>query len=180
MMDDTNTLEETSRQGSCQAQDCGKVEVAQVSGQLRDCQQQVAEWKDKYLRLNADLDNLNRRAAKDRALSIHTAQVTLLLPLLTIVDDFERALAANQGTTPLEIKGWAEGISMIYASLAKYLQSVGVEPMKSYDHFNPEQHEALTQVDAEGKATGDIVAVLQKGYLFKGEVLRHAKVSVAK
>ena len=59
---------------------------------LKTCQAQVAEWQDKYLRVNADLDNVNRRAAKDRALAQYTAQVTLLLPLLTIVDDFERAL----------------------------------------------------------------------------------------
>jgi molecular chaperone GrpE len=176
MMDDFNTQEETV---SGNGQACAQ-EDSHISYALRECQQQVGEWKDKYIRLTADLDNLNRRAAKDRALSLHTAQVALLTPLLSIVDDFERALETKMGDTPGDIRGWIEGISMIHSSLVKYLQSVGVEPMKSYDHFDPERHEALVSVEAEGKEPDSIVAILQKGYLLKGEVLRHAKVSVVR
>ena len=144
---------------------------------LHACQAQIGEWKDKYLRVNADLDNVNRRSAKDRALSQHTAQVALLLPLLTIVDDFERALAQQNAST--DIHKLVEGITMIHTSLQKYLSSVGVEPIEQYDQFDPELHEALTSVASDTHASGAIVSVLQKGYLFKGSPLRPAKVSVA-
>lgn len=176
MIDETNKEQATG----CDAQDCCRQDVQHLSSQLRDAQNQVTEWKDKYLRLNADLDNVNRRAAKDRALSLHMAQVALLVPLLSIVDDFERAIDSARLASSDEHKGILDGITMIYTALLKYLHSVGVEPMTSYEHFDPEHHEALAQVDVEGKVSGDIVAVLQKGYLFKNEVLRHAKVSVAK
>jgi molecular chaperone GrpE len=146
---------------------------------LNACRVQVGEWQDKYLRVNADLDNVNRRAAKDRALAQHTAQVALLLPLLTIVDDFERALEQQQQGDVTDVHKWREGISMIYASLQKYLSSVGVEPIKEYDQFDPELHEALTSVASDTHASGSIVSVLQKGYRFKGSPLRPAKVSVA-
>jgi len=150
---------------------------ATLQDELSACKVQISEWKDKYLRVNADLDNVNRRAARDRALSQYTAQVALLLPLLTIVDDFERALE-QRGTAP-DTQQWAEGISMIYTSLLKYLTSVGVEPMTNDDQFDPELHEALTSVASDTHASGSIVSVLQKGYLFKGQLLRPAKVSVA-
>ncbi len=144
---------------------------------LKTCQAQAAEWQDKYLRVNADLDNVNRRAAKDRALAQYTAQVNLLLPLLIIVDDFERAL--EQQNAASDMHTWTEGIKMIYTSLLKYLASVGVEPIKQYENFDPELHEALTSVASDTHASGAIVSVLQKGYLFKGQPLRPAKVSVA-
>jgi molecular chaperone GrpE len=148
-----------------------------LQDELSACKVQVSEWKDKYLRVNADLDNVNRRAAKDRALSQYTAQVALLLPLLTIVDDFERAI--EQRSTAPDVQKWAEGITMIYTSLLKYLTSVGVEPMTNYDQFDPELHEALTSVVSDSHTSGSVVSVLQKGYLFKGQLLRPAKVSVA-
>jgi len=151
----------------------------QLQAALNACQAQVGEWKDKYLRVNADLDNVNRRAAKDRALAQHTAQVALLLPLLSIVDDFERALEQQQNGTANDMHKWLEGIKMIHTSLQKYLSSVGVEPMKQYDQFDPELHEALTSVASDTHASGSVVSVLQKGYLLKGQPLRPAKVSVA-
>ena len=148
-----------------------------VQEELSACQAQVVEWKDKYLRVNADLDNVNRRAAKDRALSQHTAQVAIVLPLLTIVDDFERAL--EQQATTTDVHKLVEGITMIHTSLVKYLASVGVEPITEYGEFDPELHEALTSVVSDTHASGMVVSVLQKGYLFRGKPLRPAKVSVA-
>jgi molecular chaperone GrpE len=151
---------------------------AQLQEALNACQMQLGEWKDKYLRVNADLDNVNRRAAKDRALAQHTAQVALLLPLLSIVDDFERALE-QQKNAPGDTHKLIEGITMIHTSLQKYLSSIGVEPIKQYGQFDPELHEALTSVTSDTQTSGSIVSVLQQGYLFKGSPLRPAKVSVA-
>jgi molecular chaperone GrpE len=158
----------------------GDTKEQQVHEQLKVCQAQLSEWKDKYLRVNADLDNVTRRAAKDRALSHYNAQVALLLPLLSIVDDFERALEQHNTGQSADSKQWVDGITMIHTSLIKYLASAGVEPMTDYDHFDPEYHEALVHVASDIHTSGQIVAVLAKGYLFKGQVLRPAKVSVAK
>jgi molecular chaperone GrpE len=149
----------------------------QLQMQIAECQTALEEWKEKYLRVNADFDNFRKRTAKDQALWRQTAQIEVILPLLSIVDDFDRALEGQQGE--LTQKG-LEGFVLIHKALNKYLQSLGVEVMTDYETFNPEYHEAIMQVDAPGYESGNIVAVLEKGYLFKGIVLRPAKVSVAK
>lgn len=152
--------------------------VEQLHTQLAECQVSLEEWKDKFVRVNADFDNFRKRTAKDQALWRQTAQIEVLLPIISIVDDFDRALESQQGAQSSHVS--LEGFALIHKSLNKYLQSLGVEVMTDYETFNPEYHEAIMTVDAPGYESGSIVSVLEKGYLFKGIVLRPAKVSVAK
>jgi len=164
----------------------------QLNTQLVECQIALEECKEKYMRVNADFDNFRKRTAKDQALWRQTAQIEVLLPIISIVDDFDRALETQTGehvshvglSVDLSVEALAksglEGFVLIHKSLNKYLQNLGVEVMTDYDVFNPEYHEAIMQVDVPAYESGRIVAVLEKGYLFKGLVLRPAKVSVAK
>lgn len=156
----------------------GNASAGQLETQLTTCQASLEEWKEKYLRVNADFDNFRKRTAKDQALWRQTAQIEVLLPIISIVDDFDRALESQTGEQASH--AGLEGFALIHKSLNKYLHSLGVEVMTDYDTFDPEYHEAIMQVDVPGYESGHIVSVLEKGYLFKGIVLRPAKVSVAK
>lgn len=145
---------------------------------LENCQAMLSEWQEKYARLTADMDNFKKRTTKERADWAHAERAKTILPLLTIQDNFERAMALEQSPTP-EMQSWFDGISMIYHSFGQYLQNAGVKEV-SYDTFDPEYHEALIQVDSSEHDSGDVVEVMEKGYVLNDKVLRPAKVSVAK
>jgi len=143
------------------------------------CKQEVARWKEQYLRARADLENFSKRVEKERGNVALFAQAEVLLDLLAVIDDFDRALEQKQGSGTQESDSWRVGIEMIRASLDKVLETYGVKPMIEYSAFNPEFHEAISQMPIEGKTAGSIVHVAQKGYLRNGVVLRAAKVVVA-
>lgn len=146
-----------------------------LTQQLKECQEQKDNWKDQCLRTAADFENYKKRADKERALWATAAQSAVLSDLIAIVDDFDRAFASlgqkNESNA---------GFELIYKALQKLLEKYGVQEMKEVATFNPEKHEAINQVESADHKSGDIVQVLQKGYTFKNEVLRPAKVSVAK
>lgn len=144
---------------------------------LEQCQAALADWQDKYARLSADLENYRKRVAKEQAsLAVH-AQASLLVSLLSIVDNFDRAMA-HQPAVSAETSSWMHGIAMIHNSFKDLLAKAGVVEV-SYEQFNPELHEALMQVEGSGKESGTIITVLEKGYKLGDRVLRPAKVSVA-
>ena len=145
---------------------------------LTQCQTTLAEWQEKYTRLTADLDNFKKRTIKERADWAQTSQVKLLTTLLEIVDNFDRAMSVEQ-EVPQEMQSWVDGVSMIHSAFKEFLTSAGVKETP-YDTFNPEFHEALMQVESDAKKSGEIVEVMEKGYVFGDRVVRPAKVSVAK
>jgi molecular chaperone GrpE len=166
-------------------------ETNDLSKQLAECQSQANEWKDRALRTAADYENFKKRSEKERLLWISSAQSAVLLDLISIVDDFDRAFSSLPS---LHLSGSSDsassggqardqsraGFELIYKSLQKILEKYGIQEIKDLSHFDPTKHEAIMQVESADHKPGDIVQVLQKGYLFKGEVLRPAKVSVAK
>lgn len=149
-----------------------------VSEQLNQCKATLAEWQEKYTRLTADLENYKKRTMKERSTWAESAQIALISDLLTIVDNFDRAMA-HQKEVPHELQSWADGIAMIYTAFKDFLKNAGVKEVP-YDQFNPEYHEALIQVESEDKEVGEIVEVMEKGYLLNERVVRPAKVSVSK
>ncbi len=152
-----------------------------LQDKLQACYTDVEQWKDKCSRVSADFQNFKRRTDKEQALWMRNAQSDLILAILPIMDDLDRALAqAQQKEHTLDLQTWLQGFEMIRASLYKTLQKFGVQEITDVASFNPELHEAIASVDAPGKQPGDIVQVLQKGYMFKGELLRPAQVAVAK
>jgi len=151
-----------------------------LQDQLDQCRQEVEEWRERYARAGADLENYRKRAAKDMAVCTVLAQSRLFGELLPIVDNFDRALAQEADGAPGELRAWCDGVRMIRESLAKLLQSHGVKEMDTYEIFDPCYHEAVAQVESDEHESGAIVEVVQKGYLFDGNVLRPAQVTVAK
>lgn len=141
---------------------------------------ELTKTKEQLVRVTADFSNFKKRMEKDRADAQTFAQTAVIMPFLNTIDDFERALALSANSDNAESKSWIEGFQMIYRNLCKRLEELGVTTVDCSSGFNPVYHEALMSVDAPDKASGDIVEVLSKGYLYRGVVIRCAKVSVAK
>jgi len=137
------------------------------------------DYKELSQRLTADLQNYKRRVEKERSEWIVTAQANLIGSLTPIFDDLDRAIEAATKNTGQSLQSIQEGLLLVQKNMQKILSSIGVEEIKSYGEFNPEFHEALMHAPSSDHKSGEIVQILSKGYLFKGKVIRHAKVSVA-
>ena len=156
-------------------------------------QAEIADWKDKNARLYADFDNFRKRTARERLELIKPASEDVVMSLLPVIDDFERALAvelfgpqaaATAASTVIEpdaAKGTAfEGVALIYHKLNKILTQNGVSVIDVLDQpFDEEWSEAVAQIPTpEGKTKGNVLDVVLKGYKIDNKVIRHAKVVV--
>lgn len=154
-------------------------EDAPVEDQLRALKEENEELRDKYLRLAAEFDNYKRRMVKEKMQTMSNAARDTMSALLPVLDDFDRAKkAADQND-----KGnlFEEGIGLVYKKLYTTLQQKGLEPMDSEGQpFDPEFHEALTEMPAPPEEKGKVVDVVERGYTLNGNIIRHAKVVVGK
>lgn len=150
-----------------------KEEIADPVSKLKD---ELADAKDKYIRLYAEFDNFRRRSSKEKLDMIQTANEQLLKALLPVADDFERAEKSFKDRNDKE----AEGFFLIHNKFKKTLDQYGVKVMDANQaDFNPDYHEAITQIPApEDKLKGKILDVVEKGYLLNDKVIRFAKVVV--
>jgi molecular chaperone GrpE len=136
---------------------------------------EVAELKDKYLRLYSDFDNFRKRTAKEKLDMIQSASEKVIVDILPVIDDIERATAnAQEG----EI---SEGVHLIFNKLSNTLSSKGLKPMDAKGEvFNADLHEAITQFPAPTEDDkGKVFDVVEKGYYLNDKVIRFAKVVVA-
>ena len=147
---------------------------------LEKLQQEASEWKDKYIRLVAEFDNFRKRSAKERIELIQTAGKDVIVSLLDVMDDCERA--QKQIETSDDVAANKEGVLLVFNKLRSVLQSRGLKAMESVDkEFNPDLHEAITEVPApSGKLKGKVIDEVQKGYYLNDKIIRFAKVVVGK
>jgi molecular chaperone GrpE len=168
-------------ENDAQAATDGAVDAAVTEkDMLEKAQSSVAEWTDKYLSLTADFQNYKKRVGQERADWAHDAQKLVFIELLTVIDNFERALEQEKKRENTEGVAWLAGFEMIYQSLEKLLTKFGVQEITDFSVFNPKYHEALVQVESNKHQSGEVVQVLQKGYMMHDKVIRPATVSVAK
>jgi molecular chaperone GrpE len=149
-------------------------ETVEIS-ETEKLQGEIAELKDKYLRLYSDFDNFRKRTAKEKLEMIHTASEKVIVDIIPVIDDIERATAnAQEG----EI---TEGIQLIFNKLINTLATKGLKPMDAKGTvFNPDVHEAITQFPAPTEDDkGKVFDVVEKGYYLNEKVIRFAKVVVA-
>ena len=153
-------------------------EVKEEASAEPTLEEQLGEAKDKYLRLYSEFENFRRRTSKEKLDLISTANKDLMADLLPVLDDFERAMNASEGSE--DIKALREGMELIQNKLNKSLQNRGLKKMevKKGDEFDDEKHEAITQIPAEKKLEGKIVDVVENGYTLGETVVRFAKVVV--
>lgn len=140
--------------------------------------QELVELKDKYLRLYADLENFRRRTAKEKMELMANANEGMLVALLPVVDDFERAMQSIETTD--DIGAVKEGINLIYSKLNRTLESKGLKPMIAKGEvFNADLHESITQFPAPSDdLKGKVIEETERGYYLNDKVIRFAKVIV--
>jgi len=150
-------------------------ELALLEGQLRD-------MRDRYIRAVADLDNARKRARQEIAEARKSAAASVILDVLGIVDNLERALETAQAgpEAPEQTRAVYEGVSLIYRQFMDALERRGVKPIRALgERFDPKYHEAVAQVPASGdQRDGTIALEMQRGYLMGDRVLRPSRVGV--
>jgi molecular chaperone GrpE len=141
-------------------------------------QNELTEAKDKYLRLAAEFENYKRRTSRERIELTQTAGRDIIQSLLDVLDDSERA-AKNMETTD-DIEQIKQGVMLVFNKLKNTLQNRGLKAMESQGvDFDPELHEAVTEVPVPDQA-GKVVDVIMPGYYLNDKLIRHAKVIVGK
>ena len=138
-------------------------------------EQQVEDLTDRLKRSMAEFDNYRKRTEKEKSSMYIIGAREIIEKILPVVDNFERGLAqAPEGDA------FAEGMQMIYKQLMTTLEGLGVEPIEAVGkEFNPDFHNAVMHVDDEEAGDNMVVEELQKGYTYKGFVVRHSMVKVA-
>ena len=156
-------------------------EITAETSEIQACKAEVADLKEKFVRVSADLKNFQARVTKERVMWAREAQTELILGFLSVLDNFDRALAEHQKQEHDEkFSAWVEGFELIGKNLYKFLNDKGVQEIDSSTTFDPEFHEAIAHIPDPQKKPGEIIETTQKGYLFKDVVIRPAKVVVAK
>jgi len=143
-------------------------------------EQELAEQKDKYLRLFAEFDNAKRRNAKERMELIQTAGREVMTSLLDVLDDCDRAekvISTSQDVTVIK-----EGVQLVFNKLRKTLEGKGLKTMETIaTEFDADKHEAITEIPAPSpKMAGKVIDEVSKGYYLGDKIIRFAKVVVGK
>ncbi|MFV0418674.1 MAG: nucleotide exchange factor GrpE [Dysgonomonas sp.] len=147
---------------------------------VTDWETKYNEINDSYLRLNAEFDNYRKRTLKEKADLLKSGSERVMIDVLSVVDDFERALENVSKTE--DVDAIKEGIDLIYNKFVSFLSKHGVKEIETIGHlFDTDKHEAITTVPAQSEEDKDkIVDSVQKGYALNDKVIRYPKVIVAK
>lgn len=140
--------------------------------------EKIEELNDRLTRQMAEFDNFRKRTEKEKSAMYEVGARDIIEKILPVLDNFERGLAA----VPEDLKGgsFAEGVEMIYKQFIKTLEDAGVEAIEAVgQQFNPDLHNAVMHIDDETYGENEISQELQKGYKYRGSVVRHSMVQVA-
>lgn len=147
---------------------------------LLETEEELAELKDKYLRIFAEFDNYKKRTVKERIELMSSASQDLMRSFLPILDDFDRAKAlADDENSPESI---SDGVLLVYNKMHSVLSTKGLKSMDSEGVvFDPELHEAISEIPVPDEdAKGKVFDTVEKGYYLNEKIIRHAKVVVGK
>ncbi|MBT9133995.1 MAG: Protein GrpE [Firmicutes bacterium] len=157
-------MEETVKDG---------LETTPASSEVEVLRVELAEAEARFLRLHADMENMRRRLQREKEEIWHFALADCLAKLLPVLDNLQRAVAALPDST------WGQGVVLVSRQLEDVLAKYGLEPIAAAGLFDPQYHEAIMQDGESAEPENTITAVLERGYLFKGRVLRPSKVKVS-
>jgi molecular chaperone GrpE len=145
-----------------------------------DFEKKFNELNDKYVRLSAEFDNFRRRSLKEKMELIKSAGEDILLNILPVMDNFERALKSMDGNGEVEIGAVKEGVELIYNNFKEFLAQKGVKEIEAVGkEFDTDHHEAISKIPApEDDLKGKVIDVIEKGYVMHEKVIRFAKVVV--
>ncbi len=151
-----------------------------MEAKVAEAEAKAKESEDKYLRTHADFDNIKKRLEKEKYQAIDYASEKFAKDLLTTMDTLEMALqSANSDTDANElIEKMKEGIKLTIKSMMSTFEKHDISVVET-EEFDPQVHNAVMQVESENHQSGQIVQVMQKGYMYKERLLRPAMVSIA-
>jgi molecular chaperone GrpE len=158
--------------------DKDKSKVQELEKEIEQLKAEKAELNDRFLRLFSEFDNYKKRVSKEKLDLVSTASEKVLVSLLPVIDDFERAIAANEKAD--NIDSIKEGFNLIYNKLVQMMKRFDVEEIQAKgEEFNTDFHEAVTHFPAQKEEDkGKVMDVTEKGYKLKDKVIRYAKVVV--
>ena len=158
--------------------DKDKAKVQELEKEIEQLKAEKAELNDRFLRLFSEFDNYKKRVSKEKLDLISTASEKVLVSLLPVIDDFERAIAANEKAD--NINSIKEGFNLIYNKLVQMMKRFDVEEIQAKgEEFNTDFHEDVTHFPAQNEEDkGKVIDVTEKGYKLKDKVIRYAKVVV--
>ncbi len=152
--------------------------IKELEAEIENLKTEKAELNDRFLRLFSEFDNYKKRVSKEKLDLISTASENVIVNILPIIDDFERAISANEKVN--DINSVKEGFELIHNKLAQTLKRFDVEEIEAKgEDFNTDFHEAVTHFPTQNEEEkGKVIEVTQKGYKLKDKVIRYAKVVV--
>lgn len=158
--------------------DKDKEKIQELQAEIEKLNAEKAELNDRFLRLFSEFDNYKKRVSKEKLDLISTASEKVIVSILPIIDDFERAIAANEKAD--NIDSIKEGFNLIYNKLLQMMKRFDVEEIQAKgEEFNTDYHEAVTHFPAQNEEDkGKVIDVTEKGYKLKDKVIRYAKVVV--
>ena len=166
-------------QRAAQERDRLQTELDSVSDQIEAAKQQAAEANDRFLRLQADWDNYRRRTAQERLDERQRATEKLVVDLLPVIDDLERAIEHADNLTDPAAQQFVEGVSAVCNKLVGVLNKEGVEVVNPVgEAFDPLSHQAVSQIEDTEAYDETVAQVYQKGYRMGGKDIRTAMVVV--
>lgn len=152
--------------------------IDKTEEKITELEAQVKEWHDKFLRKAAEFENYKRRTENDQFNLINYAAESFITKLLPVIDDFERSLQHIDDDNSIDAV--KEGIKLVYEKLLKVLDEQGVKKMKvKGEPFNVDYHDALMQQKDDSVPPHTILEEIEKGYLYRDKIIRHAKVIVS-
>lgn len=156
-----------------------KTENQELKKQTEQLTQEKTELNDKFLRLFSEFDNYRKRVNQEKLDLVNTASEKVIVNLLPIIDDFERAIAANEKSD--DVKAIKDGFNLIYNKLLQLLKHFDVKEIEAKGAvFDTDYHEAVTHLPTDNEENkGKVVDVTEKGYTLKNKVIRFSKVVVA-
>jgi molecular chaperone GrpE len=170
-----DSVEESQQRGAAPPSEAAAQSAEAVAAERDLLLAERADLQDRLLRRQAEFDNYRRRAERERTELIEYANSETVGSLLPILDDFERALKVESAD-----KEYARGMELIYQRLSDSLKKLGIEPVTSAGQpFDPHLHHAVDMVETDEHPDHTILEEYQRGYNFKGRLLRPAMVKVA-
>ncbi len=174
--DEANFREAAACSCKCK-EDQNETKLEELEKELAALKKEKEDFCSKNLRIQADFDNFRRRSRQELEQMNLTACSELLKTILPVIDNFERAINSYNAEAAVS---WQEGIQMTFKHFLSILNNEGLEPIAATNEpFDPQIHEAMLQEESEEVEQAQVIEELQKGYKYKGKLIRPALVKVA-
>lgn len=180
--DEVEIVEEEQNTQEC-SEPSGETQEESLEDKIAQLQEQLKQSEDKYLRVHADFENIKKRLEKEKYQAIDYASEKFARDLLSPIDTLEMALVAEEAASNLSsedlLAKLKEGVELTIKNFYTAFEKHNITVVETDGGFDPNFHNAIMQVDSEEKESGEIVQVMQKGYMLKDRLLRPAMVSIA-